>query len=69
MPARRPLVTTGELAILLGISKTTIQRYHRSGDLTPAELTPAGHPRWIEVDVREQMRRLRERRKDGVEEE
>lgn len=63
MPARRPLITTGELAALLGLSKTTIQRYYRSGDLVPAELTPAGHPRWIEADVRDQMRALRERRK------
>jgi hypothetical protein len=60
---RRPLVTTGELAVLMGISKTTIQRYYRSGDLTPAELTPAGHPGWIDADVRDQMRELRERRK------
>jgi DNA-binding transcriptional MerR regulator len=59
----RRLISTGELARALGISRETVRRYHNSGDLTPAELTPAGHPRWIEADVREQMRKLRERLK------
>jgi predicted site-specific integrase-resolvase len=59
----RRLVTTGELAKRLGISRETVRRYYNSGDLTPAELSPAGHPRWVEDDVREQMRRLRERLK------
>lgn len=46
---------------MLGISRETVRRYYNSGDLTPAELSPAGHPRWLEADVREQMRTLRER--------
>jgi DNA-binding transcriptional MerR regulator len=63
MPEPRRLVTTGELAKHLGINRETVRRYHNSGDLTPAELSPAGHPRWIEEDVRDQMRQLRERLK------
>jgi len=65
VPDGRRLITTGELARRLGISRTTVQRYRNSGDLTPAELSPAGHARWIEEDVREQMRRLRERLTEG----
>jgi DNA-binding transcriptional MerR regulator len=61
VPDPRRLVTTGELAKRLGISRETVRRYYNSGDLVPAELSPAGHPRWIEEDVREQMRSLRER--------
>jgi predicted DNA-binding transcriptional regulator AlpA len=61
MSEARPLLTTGELARALGISRETIRRYHRSGDLTPTETTPAGWPKWIEADVREQMRALQER--------
>jgi DNA-binding transcriptional MerR regulator len=68
VPESRRFLTTGELAKLLGISRATVQRYRNSGDLTPAETTPAGHARWIEADVREQMRQLQERlrrTKDG----
>ncbi len=55
---RAPLLTTGELARNLELSKSTIQRYHREGALTPQTYTPGGFPRWIEADVREQMREM-----------
>jgi DNA-binding transcriptional MerR regulator len=58
MPDRAPLLTTGELARKLELSKSTIQRYHREGALTPETYTPGGFPRWVEEDVREQMREL-----------
>jgi DNA-binding transcriptional MerR regulator len=58
MPDREPLLTTGELARKLELSKSTIQRYHREGALTPESYTPGGFPRWLEADVREQMREL-----------
>jgi DNA-binding transcriptional MerR regulator len=65
VPGPRDLITTGELAKRLGISRETVRRYWNLGDLTPAELSPAGHPRWVEEDVREQMRVLRERLRQG----
>jgi DNA-binding transcriptional MerR regulator len=58
MPDREPLLTTGELARKLELSKSTIQRYHREGALTPESYTPGGFHRWLEADVREQMREL-----------
>ena len=59
----RHLLTTGELADALGLSTATIQRYAKQGLITPAEVSIGGHYRWVEADVREEMRKLRERRK------
>ena len=63
------LVVMPDGAGVLGISRETVRRYHNSGDLVPAELSPAGHPRWIEEDVREQMRRLLDRLRERADEE
>jgi DNA-binding transcriptional MerR regulator len=62
VPERRRLLTTGELATALGLSPATIQRYAKRRLITPAEVSIGGHMRWVEADVREEMRRLREQR-------
>ena len=63
MSERRRLITTAELARALGITARTIQRYRADGHITPAEETLGGRARWIEEDVREQMRQYREQRR------
>jgi DNA-binding transcriptional MerR regulator len=63
MPPEPPLLTTGELAKKLGLTARTIQKYRAQGLITPAEESIGGHARWIEEDVREQMRALREQRR------
>jgi DNA-binding transcriptional MerR regulator len=63
MPSDSPLLTTGELAKKLGLTARTIQKYRSQGLITPAEESIGGHARWIEEDVREQMRRLRDERR------
>jgi predicted DNA-binding transcriptional regulator AlpA len=63
VPSDQPLLTTAELAKKLGLTPRTIQKYRSQGLLTPAEESIGGHARWIEEDVREQMRVLREHRR------
>ncbi|MCO1654181.1 MerR family DNA-binding transcriptional regulator [Pseudonocardia sp. S2-4] len=64
---------TGELARALGITARTLQRYRREGLITPASETVSGRARWVEEDVREQIRKARQdyrppqRDKDGAE--
>jgi DNA-binding transcriptional MerR regulator len=65
VPERRHLLTTGELASALGLSTATIQRYAKRKLITPAEVSIGGHMRWVEADVREEMRKLREQREQG----
>ena len=55
------LLTTAELAKELRLSVKTIQRYQRTGKLTPKYRTPGGQYRWDLEDVQEQMRALRQR--------
>jgi DNA-binding transcriptional MerR regulator len=64
----RRLIGTAELAKALGVSTRTIQRYRAEGLITPAEETLGGRARWIEADVREQMRLIREQRRDEQDE-
>lgn len=64
----RPLISTSELAKALGVSARTIQRYRSEGLITPAEETLGGRARWIETDVREEMRRIREQRRAETDE-
>ena len=68
--ADRPrFLTSVELARVLGISVRAVQRYRSEGLITPTEETLGGHARWIEADVREQMRRIREQRRTDRESE
>jgi DNA-binding transcriptional MerR regulator len=58
----RKLLTTGELARALGMAPSTVQGWRRHGWVTPAFITAGGQARWIEADVREQIRALNEQR-------
>jgi DNA-binding transcriptional MerR regulator len=62
MPTPR-LVTTGELARVLGLHARTLQRYRADGLITPEIESVGGHARWDVEKVKEQLRALR--RKDG----
>jgi|GraSoiStandDraft_23_1057293.scaffolds.fasta_scaffold3190240_1 DNA-binding transcriptional MerR regulator len=53
------LISTGEVARAVGLSRQTIQRYQREGLLTPVFVTTGGHARWKLDDVIEQLRQLR----------
>lgn len=53
-----PLIGTGELALALGLSAKTIQRYRRAGLITPAIVTRDKHARWRLSDVQAQLVQL-----------
>jgi hypothetical protein len=57
---RRYLGTT-EAAKIVGLSKRTLQRYHRDGILEPEYVTAGGHARWDPDKIIEQLRALRKR--------
>jgi excisionase family DNA binding protein len=56
------LLSTGELARELGVSRAAVLKWANDGLITPAFTTPGGHLRWDLEDVRRQVRELRERR-------
>lgn len=55
------LLTTGQIAKALGVSASTVLNWQRQGTIIPAFTTAGGHHRWIEDDVRAQIREARER--------
>ena len=55
------LVTTGQLAAELGVSRSAILKWHRAGLITPELITPGNHLRWDAERVREQLRARRQR--------
>jgi phage terminase Nu1 subunit (DNA packaging protein) len=55
-------LTTKGLALALGVSARTIQGWRQRGLITPALVTAGGQARWVEADVREQLRILAEQR-------
>jgi DNA-binding transcriptional MerR regulator len=55
------LITTGEVARAVGLSRQTIQRYQREGLLTPVFVTTGGHARWRLPDVLDELKKLRTR--------
>ena len=55
------LLTTGELARELGVSRGAVVKWARDGLIVPEFTTPGGHLRWDLEDVRRQVRELRER--------
>jgi DNA-binding transcriptional MerR regulator len=61
MPVR--YLTTSELSHHLGIAARTIQGWRKKGLITPALVTAGGQARWIEQDVRDQLRKLDEQRR------
>lgn len=52
--AKTKLVSTGELAPLLGVSSRTIARYAKEGKLQPAIKSLGGQYRWDVEDVLKQ---------------
>jgi DNA-binding transcriptional MerR regulator len=61
MPVR--YLTTSELSHRLGIATRTIQGWRKNGLITPALVTAGGQARWVEQDVRDQLKRLDEQRR------
>jgi predicted site-specific integrase-resolvase len=57
----RRYMTTAELARALAVSATTLQRWRRQGMITPELVTAGGQARWVEEDVRAQLRELNEK--------
>ena len=55
------LISTGEAAGELGVSRPTLSRWAKSGLVTPALITAGGQYRWDMDDLRRQLRELRER--------
>jgi DNA-binding transcriptional MerR regulator len=65
MPDRAErLLSTGEAARALGISRRTLAHYARTGQLEPALVLPSGYYKWDLEDIRRQLRELRERDTD-----
>ena len=60
MPGK--LLTTAELAVELGLSERTLQRYRREGTLRPKLSTPGGHARWDLDDVLNQLDEMERKR-------
>jgi DNA-binding transcriptional MerR regulator len=59
MTEPRDLISTGELAKRLGFTPRTIQRWRERGWIKPAIVAPrSGRARWVEADVREQLRQV-----------
>nr|WP_232292717.1 helix-turn-helix domain-containing protein [Saccharopolyspora erythraea] len=58
------LISTGELAKTLGLSRSSIARYAADGRLTPALITPGGQYRWDLDDVKDQFRKLAQDRRN-----
>jgi len=56
------LVSTGEAARALGISRRTLSHYAQTKQLTPALVLPSGRYKWDVADVRRQLRELGELR-------
>lgn len=56
----RRLLKTSELAKALNVSARTLQRWRNEGWITPEFVTMGGQARWIEEDVRRQVREAQE---------
>jgi DNA-binding transcriptional MerR regulator len=63
------LVSTGEAARALGISRRTLSHYAQTKQLTPALVLPSGRYKWDVADVRRQLRELGELRERGTDDE
>ena len=51
----RQLLTSGELAKELGVSRGVLLVWEEKGYITPYFKTPGGHRRWVLEDVRRQL--------------
>jgi excisionase family DNA binding protein len=50
------LLTTGQLAKALNVSRTAILNWADAGLIKPEVRTPGGHYRWVLEDVKRQLR-------------
>ena len=64
MPDSAP-VRTGDLARRLGVARSTLSKWYRAGWITPAMVTPGGEPRWVEADVRRELKAIEEKRRNA----
>jgi predicted site-specific integrase-resolvase len=55
-----PLISTGQAAKALGITRTTLGDWWRAGLVEPSEVTAGGHGRWNLDKLRADLRRVRE---------
>lgn len=55
------LLTTGELAQELSVSRSAILKWEQDGLITPEWTTPGGHHRWDAEKVRQELREQRQR--------
>jgi excisionase family DNA binding protein len=55
------MLTTGEAARAVGVSRSTLARWHQEGVVKPAIVTVGGHARWFLDDLRAQIIAIRER--------
>lgn len=58
------LVSTGEAAKALSVSRTTLSRWIREERVTPTSWTAGGHARWDVSDLQRQLDELRKRQRD-----
>lgn len=61
-----PPLRTGDLAKRLGVSRSTLGKWHRAGWISPEMVTPGGEPRWLEANVRAQLKALNEARRSAA---
>jgi DNA-binding transcriptional MerR regulator len=54
---RQRLVSTGELAKELHVTRTTIQRWWQDGIIEPDAVTAGGHGRWDVDRIRQELLR------------
>ncbi|MFC4945811.1 MerR family DNA-binding transcriptional regulator [Pseudonocardia sp. GCM10023141] len=59
-----PLLTTGELAKELGVSRGAVVKWTNAGMIKPEVTTPGGHHRWDAERVREQLREIQDAKRD-----
>ncbi|MGH3401061.1 MAG: MerR family DNA-binding transcriptional regulator [Streptosporangiaceae bacterium] len=45
------LLSTGQVAEILGVSRSTLHYWDRTGKLIPAERTPGGYRRYLKADL------------------
>lgn len=57
------LLTTTQVAKIVGVSRQTLVRYEERGWVTPARVLPSGHRRWRLSDLERQLRELGEQNK------
>lgn len=64
--AKGPYLTTGDAARLVGVSRFTLLRAVRRGEITPAQRTPGGYLRFDPADGAAYALRLTSTRQDGA---